>query len=149
MGPIGPTGLTGVVSTSTIAGIIAGIPFGGAGASWVFAGPTVTVTTTANQRITGSAVGIFGHTNNNPQPVSFSLCTSDVAAGSALTPFYGISYLQGTVGATPNRTALSAAASVVPAMAGTYKVGFCVKNNSTTVNFGANDFVNGWFIITN
>ena len=149
----GPQGATGVVSTSTIAGTIAQIPFGGGAAPWVFAGPTATVTVQPGQRITGSAVAVLGHANNNPQTVSFSLCISDVPAGSALNAFFGANYPDGTVAATGNKSALAAAASVVPAnvpMGGAnYKVGFCVKNKSTNVNLGANDFVNGWFIVTN
>jgi hypothetical protein len=131
-----------------VAGVIGTITGGGAGAPWTFAGPTATVTVAQGQRITGSAVAVFGHNNNNPQAVSFSLCISDVPAGSALNAFFSASYPDATVLAQPNKTSLSAAASVVPAMGATYRVGFCVKNKSN-VNFGANDYVNGWFVVTN
>lgn len=152
-GAVGPTGPTGVVSTSTVAGSIAAVPAGGGGAAWVFAGPTATVTIQPGQRITGSAVGVFGHGNASAQPLSFSLCISDVPAGSALSAFYGTNYPDGTVSASPNKSALAAAASVVPANVpvggGSYKVGFCIKNKSTNISLNGNDFLNGWFIVTN
>ena len=152
-GPTGPTGATGVVSTSTVAGLIAAIPFGGGAAAWVFAGPTATVTVQPGQRITGSAVAVFGHGNGMAQPVAFSLCISDVPAGSMLSAFFATSYPQANVAASPNKSALAAAASVVPQnvpMGGAnYKVGFCLQNKSSNVNLGANDYVNGWFVVTN
>jgi hypothetical protein len=152
MGPQGPTGPTGIVSTSTVSGTIAAIP-AVMGAPLTFAGPTVTVNVQPGQRITGSAVAVFGHLNVNPQPISFTLCYSDVPAGSALTAFFGTNYPDGTVSATPNKTALSAAASVVlpnvPAGGANYKVGFCVRNKSANVSLGSNESVNGWFVVTN
>ncbi len=150
-GDKGDTGPMGVVSTSTVAGSIANIP-ATAGQPWVFAGPTATVTVQPGQRITGSAVAVLGHNNGSAQALSFSLCFSDTPMGSALTAFYGTNYPDGTVSASPNKSALAAAASVVlpnvPMGGGSYKVGFCVKNKSA-VNFGANDCLNGWFVITN
>jgi len=134
---------------ATIAGSIAAIPFGGGAADWVFAGPSATISVLSGDRINGTATGVFGHNNNNPQPVSFSVCYSDVAAGSPLTAFYGADYPDGHVLAQPNKTNLTAAASFVPSnvpVGGvSLKVGFCIKNKSSTVTFGSNDFVNGFF----
>lgn len=153
MGPPGPTGPTGVVSTSTVAGQIGAIAAGGGNAPWVFAGSTATVTVQPGQRITGSAVAVFGHGSNNTVPVSFSLCISAVPAGSPLDAFYTTNYPDSTILAQPTKTALSAAASVapqnVPAGGANFKVGFCVKNKSANVNLAANDYVNGWFMVTN
>jgi len=150
-GPAGPAGLTGIVSTSTIAGIIPGIPSTPMGtAPWVFAGPTATVTvTTMGQRITGSAVGSFSQTTNNGVPVSVSLCIAPAPAGTPINPFFPNNFPDATVLAQPTKTLLSAAGSVTPAAIGSYVVGFCIRNKSTTVNLPGNDYVNGWFTVTN
>jgi len=153
-GPAGPTGATGVVATATVSGQVNAIAAAGGNAPWVFAGPTTTVTVQPGQRITGSAVAVFGHNNNNSTvPVSASLCYSLVPAGSPINEFFAAAYPDATVLPAPTKTMLSAAGSVAPAnlMAPTqFKVGFCLKNKSTNnVNLGANDYVNGWFIVTN
>lgn len=150
-GAPGPTGATGVVSTSTIAGLIGSIPTGG-GQPWIFAGPTAVVTVMPGQRITGAATGTLGHTNNGTAQVSVNLCLSLVPAGSMVDAFFPAAYPDGWVFASPTKTVLPAAASVVPAgvaMGGTqFRVGFCVKNKSN-ITLGSNDYVNGWFIVTN
>ncbi len=138
-----PAALPAQPTVGNVGGIIAAIPFGGASAPWVFAGPTATVTINGPQDvIIATATGVFGHTNTNPQPCSFAMCWSDVPAGSPVTTFMGTNYLQATVGATPNRTNLTATGTITNLPAGSYKIGFGLKNNSTTVNYGANDFMN-------
>ncbi|MBK7146033.1 MAG: hypothetical protein IPH76_12830 [Xanthomonadales bacterium] len=108
-----------------------------------------TLTVAAGQRITGSAVGVFAHASSNTVPVSFSLCIS-YDNGVTLYPFYTATYPDGTVLESPKKTALAAAASVVVASSGTVKVGYCVKNKSTTgITLGSNDYVNGWFMVSN
>ena len=146
-GQTGPQGPSGVVGVHTTSGSIASIPFGG-GAPWIFAGPTVTLSVTAGQRVTGSAVAVIGHASAQPQQVAFALCYSQTAAGSVLLPFF-TAFLDGTVPAAPNKAALPATASLVISSTGTYRFGFCIKNRSTTVSLDSNDFANGWFMVTN
>lgn len=63
-------------------------------------------------------------------------------------PFFPNDYTDETVLASPKKTLLSASASVgLPA--GTYKVGYCIKNKSIAINLTANDYVNGWVMVTN
>ena len=132
------------------AGTIAAIPFGGGAAPFVFAGPTFTVTVDGTQKIMATATGVFGHVNVNNQPCSFAICWSAVPAGSVLSAFQGSSYPDGTVtaGNAGEKTNLTAT-GVITLPAGTYKIGFGLKNKSTNTNFGANDYVNGTFMIIN
>ncbi len=144
----GPQGPSGVVSMATFAGSIGSILAGGSAVPWVFAGPTATVTVTAGQRITGSGVASVRHNAVDAITVSASLCWSLVPNGSPLEPFYPGKYIDTSVFPTPNFTLLSAAASVsLPA--GTYRVGFCIKNKSSSINLASNDMANGWVMVTN
>jgi hypothetical protein len=119
---------------------------GGGGAPWVFAGPTVTLTVDGTQKIMANANATFGHGNNNPQTCSFALCWADVSNPTILTAFQGNNYPGGTIAATGNKTNLSAT-GLITLPAGTYKIGFGLKNKSANVNFGANDYVNGTYMI--
>lgn len=150
-GMAGPTGPTGIVSTSTISGIINGIPSTPMGtAPWLFAGTTATVNVaTVGQRITGSAVASFSHGANTGVTVSVSLCLAPSPAGAPITPFFPGNFPDATVVAQPTKTLLSAAGSVAPPTPGNYIVGFCVRNKSTTISLPGNDYVNGWFTVTN
>lgn len=87
-GATGPQGPSGVVSIHTFAGSINNIAAGGGTVPFVFAGPTVNVTVTSGQRITGSAVASFGHGTASDVPVSTCLCWSLTDAGSPLTAFF-------------------------------------------------------------
>jgi hypothetical protein len=144
---IAPTA-TPAPSVRTLSGLIGSIPFGG-GSPWTQAGPSVTVTVDGQQTITANMVAVFGHTNANPQPVSFSACyqlQNGANPPGPITAFYNLNYPDGTIAASPNRTALSSTAAVqLPA--GTYKIFFGLRNKSTNVNLGANDYMNGTLII--
>ena len=145
-GPAGPQGASGVVQTSAFAGqVAASIAAGGFNAPWVFVGPTTTIAVTANQRLVGSAVAVIGTTSNSATPISFSLCYQPGGQGELLS-FLGSNFTDGNT--VPNaRTALPAAASVQLPNAGSYVVGYCVKNKSTTLALTNNDFVNGWVMV--
>lgn len=128
-------------TVGAVSGTIAAIPFGG-GAPWVFAGPTATVTINSPQdKIIATATGVFGHTNVNPQPCSFSMCWSDLPAGSAITEFMTLNYPDATLapGAGLEKTSLTATGVLTGLPAGTYKIGFGFKNKSTNVNINNND----------
>ncbi len=148
-GPQGPAGQSGVVSTYTFAGTINNIQAGGGGAPWVFAGPTTTVTVADGQRITGAGTAAVGHfSTTNTVTVSASLCWSLVPAGSPLEAFYPTQYPDTSVPLAPQKALLAAAATVSLA-AGSYRVGFCIKNKSNTTTLGASDVVSGWVMVTN
>lgn len=150
-GPTGPTGLqgaqgpqgpSGVVVTGTFNGSIGTIP--GSSTLWVLVGPTATVTTTASQRLTGAASAPLGILGTGTVSFDYGLCYRP-SAGGTVTNFTGSSYSTGE--AASNRTAFAATASVSPG-AGTWAVGFCVRN-AGTVSLDDNDWVNGWIIVTN
>lgn len=149
-GATGATGATGIVTTVTVAGSIAAVVSPGMTTPpWTFTGPTATVTVASGQRITGSAVAVFGHTSNSTVVVSASLCIAPLPAGTPIDPFFPMNFPDATVLAQPTKTMLSAAGSIAPATPGQYRVGFCIRNKSTSINLAANDFVNGWFTVTN
>jgi hypothetical protein len=147
-GPAGPAGATGVVSIHPFAGSApTPVPAGGGGAPWTFIGPTVSVPVAAGQRVTGSAVAVLGTSPQNPQvanPVSFSLCIQIGGAG-AIDSFYSGNFTDAQVSI---RQSYAAAASTVPG-AGNHKIGYCVKNKSTNVALTANEYVNGWVMVSN
>lgn len=125
-----------------VAGLIGAIPFGGVSAPWVFAGPTTTVTVNGPQDIiiaTGTAV--FGHLSSSPQACSFSMCYSLTPSGSPISEFFLNAYPDGTVPSTPNKVNLTATGFLTGLAAGSYKIGFGIKNKSGAVTLSANDFM--------
>jgi hypothetical protein len=131
-------------TVGSVGGTIAAIPFGG-GSPWVFAGTTATVTINGPQdKIIANATGVFGTTNASPQPCSFSMCWSAVPAGSTITEFMPLIYPDATIapGNAGEKTSLTATGVLTGLPAGTYKIGFGFKNKSTSVNIGANDYMN-------
>jgi hypothetical protein len=139
-GPAGPQGPSGVVVTGAFNGSIGSIA---ATTAWTMVGPTATVTTTSSQRLLGAASAPLGMTTTTPAGFDYGLCYRPSGGGTA-TNFAGSSYSTGE--ATSNRTPFAATASIVPG-AGTWSVGFCVRNNTVTLD--DNDWVNGWVIVTN
>lgn len=137
---LGPQGSNGVVATKAFAGPVANVippqalPYS---FSWVFAGPTVSVTTAATQHLVGTAVAVLGSTSGTE--FDFGLCYRK-ASGGEVRNFVGTDYL--TADATHLRLPYTASASVVPG-AGTWTVGFCVVNEGP-FSLNDNDFVNGW-----
>jgi hypothetical protein len=161
MGPQGPTGPTGERGPQGVAGIVSIAGWGGlipntlstpadtsAAGNYVFAGPTTTITTLENQRVTGAASAPLAHTliMNPPRQFRYGLCFQP-ADGGALTNFAGDNY---SVGELNNfRTSWTASATRVPG-AGTWNVGFCVASaTNVPVMYNDNDFVNGWVMVTN
>lgn len=151
-GEQGPQGVAGVVSVAGWSGLIpntlstpADTSFAG---NYVFAGPTTTITTLENQRVTGAAAAPLAHTlfNNLSRQFRYGLCFQP-ADGGALTNFAGNNY---SVGELNNyRTSWSASATREFG-AGTWNVGFCVASaTNLPVMYNDNDFVNGWVMVTN
>lgn len=144
-GPTGPQGPSGVVATSSLSGAVAAIA--GGSTAWVFAGPTVSVTTTESQRITGVAAISLGTTAaEGAAAFQHDLCYRAGGTTDALVNIAGPNSSSGQVSAASGPLSFTAAGSVVPG-AGTWDVGFCILN-SGTVALDDNDFVNGWVMAT-
>jgi hypothetical protein len=77
--------------------------------------------------------------------VWYGLCYRPTG-NTTITNFVGASYIITEVDTTRNPRTVSA--STTGLAAGSYDVGVCIRNNSTAV-IDDNDFVNGWFILTN
>ena len=108
---------------------------------YVFAGPTVTVTLTSTKKITGSAVAQMASTVAGGS-FDYGLCYQ-LGAGT-VTHFAGSNYMEGVMGT--QRIGWAAAESVT-LPAGTYTIGFGVRNSSAnTIN--SNDWMNGWIMVT-
>jgi hypothetical protein len=150
-GPAGPQGAAGVVQIATVAGLANAIPATPMGsAPWFFWGPFTTVSVSAGQRITGSGSASIFNGFNTSVTVSVSLCLSTNADGATLEPFFPSNFPDATVLPQPTRTMVSANGSRVVAQAGTYRVGLCVRNKSTTIPLpSTNDYANAWFMVTN
>jgi len=148
-GETGSRGPSGVVTTVTFVGSIDEIP----GDSMVFAGPTATVTTAADQRLTGAAEAPLYSGSAYVAGFYYGLCSQPHGGGSltnfAPTGSLGYAYpIYPTNPATlPGPTVFTATASVVPG-AGIWNVGFCVYNPSSQT-IESNSVVNGWVQVTN
>jgi hypothetical protein len=136
MDVLGPTSLASVRVFNGAVAAVAGNDV------LTFAGPTTTVTTTATQRLVGSAVAPLG-VSTGTLTIEAGLCYQNAASGPVVN-FVGDDY--GTSVLTTNRSAVAAAASVVPG-AGTWRVGFCVRAASGAID--NNDYVNGWVMVVN
>lgn len=148
-GPQGPPGTSGIVNIATFSGVV---PNMFVSSQWMFTGPTVAITTTAAQKITGmgqAAVSVGGGEGNIGY-FRYALCYQS-SGGGGLQNFPG-SFHTGT--ATHILTSWTAPASVTPG-AGTWNVGFCAQSaNTSTVHFEDNgallqQTVGGWVMITN
>ena len=148
-GATGATGPSGVISTATFQGAVGSIA--GNSTAFVFAGPTATVTITGSQRLTGAAAMALATSSGTAIEVWLNLCTQP-AAGGALTPFVGTSYLSTEI--TPDRGSEAVAGSFPNTSRpnflnpGAYNVGACIQNEGPTT-LDSNDFVNGWVQVTN
>jgi len=123
----------------------AGSSIAGSSTDWVFVGSTAQVTVSSGQRLTGSAVGVVALGNGTAaQSVDVGLCYRP-SAGGTVNNFAGDYYTSTKIG--DQKDTIAAAASVAPA-AGTYNVGFCVRNYGPAA-LTNNGFVNGWVMVTN
>jgi len=129
------------VVTGVFNGIAPSIPVNAA--AYQFVGPFVLVTTTAVQRLTGTASAPLGLANG-AQTADLGLCYQN-NGGGGITNFVGAAYSIHQFAAV--RANYSAVGSVVPGAA-TWRVGMCVRNAGPAV-ISNNDFVNGWVQVTN
>jgi hypothetical protein len=144
-GPQGPQGPSGVVATKTISGLVPAVL--GSSAAWVFAGPTVSVTTTATQRITGAVQAPLGTASlTDVASFKYDLCYRVAGSSNGLTNFGGANSSIGAVMPNTTDVPFPAIASVMPG-AGTWDVGYCLSNLGT-VALDNNGIANGWVIVT-
>ena len=116
--------------------------------TFVFAGPSATITTEANQRVTGTAEAALGWmmTFGNFREFRYDLCFQ-AESGGPLTNFAGNTFSVGELNSM--RTTWTAAGTRV-FEAGTWQVGFCVASHgNTTTMFNDSSHVNGWVMVTN
>jgi hypothetical protein len=146
-GPRGPAGASGIVSIAGWAGNIPDTLTSPAPAgTYVFAGPSTTVTTEDNQRVTGSAEAPMSLAMGGPVMFRYGLCYQP-STGGPLTNFIDEDYSVGELNTL--RTSWTAVATRV-FTAGTWRVGFCVASNGNAMtSYTDNDFVNGWVMVTN
>lgn len=129
----------GAASISSFAGAIATIP--GNSFNYVFAGPTATATVAAGQRLTGVASATIAKGSVTTQLVDFTLCYQQGAG--PVTNFYAPNQIVVSNGIL----SLSASASAAGFGAGSYNVGFCVRNSGTD-SLNNNGVVSGWVMVT-
>lgn len=142
-GAPGPTGATGVVAIHAFAGPISTISDGTP--NYTFAGPTVTITTTATQRLTGSASLRLANQTGSVPTVRIGLCYR-TSPGGTITNFVGGPHVAINVPAA-QQALYPASASVVPG-AGTWDVGACARSEGP-VPLTGNGNSNGWIMVTN
>jgi len=103
------------------------------------------VTTTAAQRITGGGSMAIALPTGGPINADIDLCYRQSATSNALINMTSFSYT--TVQVSTLRINYPVNGSVVPG-AGTWQVGPCVRNGSASA-ISANDYANGYVIVTN
>ncbi len=151
-GATGAIGATGAAGAQGLSGVVTTAVFNGGGGAiasnstlYSFAGATATVTTTATQRLTGAAELPLGSTGAvvTGQYFDYGLCYQPSSGGTIdnFTANYSSSRVY------QDKRTFAAAASVVPG-AGTWNVGFCVRNGFS-YTFDLVDWVNGWVQVTN
>ncbi len=151
-GATGAQGTTGATGAQGPGGVVTTASVNGGGATiaqgvnlYVFTGIPATVTTTASQRLTGVAEApLESAASGAPGELfDYGLCYQS-STGGTISNFAGDDYSTGRV--YQNRQTFAAASSVAPG-AGTWKVGFCVRNwGPNSISPG---YVNGWVQVTN
>jgi hypothetical protein len=116
----------------------------GNSSTYVFAGPTATVTIEAGDRLTGVANAPLGLTVAQTQTADVGLCYQKGGSG-AIVNFVGGNFSVHLFSST--RHTYAATSSVVPPQAGTYTVGFCIRNNGNNP-INNNNYVNGWVMVS-
>jgi hypothetical protein len=140
------TATNGFASFGSFNGPIAAIPVS---SGFVFAGPTVTLTTTAGQTIMASSEAPLATTTAaSTASIEVSICKSPATGTPALTLLDTITPAGYSIStATTTRIPFAADAAGAPG-AGTWKIGECVNNTSATVAVDGNDYVSGYAFVT-
>jgi hypothetical protein len=171
-GPAGPVGLTGatgpqgqpgqpglpgesgVVAIGSFSGPVGNVFFNGY-TTWVFVGPTITLTTTAGQRITGATQAALGLKGSANVSFGYDLCYTASGTPGAPVNFTGGNYSEGAFeGDYHERLSFAATSSVVPG-AGSWEVGYCILQIWPPPSYQGypawnnNSAVTGWAMVTN
>ena len=152
-GATGPQGATGATGPQGPSGVVNVFPFSGntpasiaaASSFYVFVGPTVTVTIAAGQKIVACASAPLG-VSTGTATADIGMCYAPFPANTPITNFVGSNY--STVEISTTRTTYSASATISGLAAGTYSIGFGVRNTGATV-INDNDFLSGWVMVVN
>jgi hypothetical protein len=134
------------ISTSVFRGLIEKItPINN---TFVFAGPTTTITLTTPKQVTASGVVSFGFpstsTTSSSDNVQIDVCYQSLGDG-VITPVNGMNYIKNRM--LREKRCYSATGSIV-LPAGTYKIGVGVGVDTWTgPDITNNDFVNGWVMV--
>jgi hypothetical protein len=147
-GPQGVPGAAGAPAAVQVAGWSGGIgTIGTYNGAIVFAGPTATVTTTAaDPTIVASGSASLG-TSTGTAPGYMGICYQ--ASTGGVLHFLDNKPGGANENVTPNTNSMVAGVSEVGAPgAGTWKVGVCVVNLSTTQAWDGNDSSIGWAMVT-
>jgi hypothetical protein len=150
IGPAGPAG-SGIASIVTLSGSIPVLA--ASGWSWSFVGPTAQVTLTAIQQITGSIVGMFGHSAAGTPTLNYAICA--VPGNSSVQPagpsssqtlaLYLTAFLPSDTAARVSYAVAASKSAGELSGADTYRVGLCT-NQSAAIN--TNDYISGWLMIS-
>ncbi len=140
-GPAGPAGADGVMQMEEFSGFVGTLA--ASATTYVFAGPTASITLGGSARLFGSATAALGATN--AVSARIGLCYQ-VGAGTLVLFAGTIDYLN--VDIDSKRIAYATSAATGALAAGTYTVGFCVQNTSAE-DIDDTDWVNGWVGVTN
>ena len=143
IGATGPQGPQGIVGVYPLSGYV-GASISGSTGGYVFAGPTVTITVNGTQKIVGSVEAPLALTTGGPITIYAGLCYQPVAGGT-INNFVGGNF---SIIHVNNVRTTVAASGAITLPAGTYNVGFGVQNTTGTA-ITNNDYLNGWFMVTN
>ena len=127
-GAPGAPGATGVVTFGSFNGAVGTIPVN---SGFVFAGPTTTLTTTASQSIMASSEAPLG-TSAGTAVVEVSICKSPATGTPSLTLLDTLTPAGYSISTASTTRVPFAADSAGAPGAGTWKIGECVNNTSTT-----------------
>jgi hypothetical protein len=132
----------------TRAGIILSIPATPSGTPpWIFLSNTANVTVTGTQTIIGNYVASLGHNSSSPSTISSCMCYRNVSDTNIL-PFFPGNFPDSTIPPSPTKISIPVTGAIkLPA--GTYQIGMCIRNESTTVNLTNNDYINGVIQVIN
>ncbi len=130
----------GILNVSAFSGSVGDIP-AGPGVPLIFVGPTTTVTisSAASNRITGSASAALATFSPSTAVINFGLCYQVNSSGSVI--IFDSGELLSTVTSSRSPFAYSGT-TVLPI--GTHTVGFCVRNVGPLISNNQN--VSGWIM---
>jgi hypothetical protein len=104
------------------------------------------VTLSAGQTVTGAVSASLGVNAGTTATVDVDFCYS---TADAPQPFYGYTYVKTQLSGPMQIVSDTAAMGPLEPNGGTYNVGLCARNESSTVAIDQNDYVTGWLLVAN